>query len=246
MYNALIALALGLAVSAILTLTHLLSPYEASLPGFLVLVVAYIYLARRTFGQMEGILRQSAAVLQRQPPQIDRATAIMREAYPLGRWQFGVRTQIDAQLGMLLFLTRDFKNAQPLLARAYLLSPWLAGAMLAVIQYKQKDPPGMRKTMNVVTRKAKKQGLAWNLYAYMLNQLGDKEAAMRVLAEGAKHTLDDARVKESLLALQNGKKMKMRAYREQWYQFHLERPPIVRQESQAMGRGMRQAQRGRW
>lgn len=247
MYNALISLLLGISCAALLTGSHLLSPYEAALPGVLVVIVSLVVLARRTFKQLEQVLSGSAQWLQTRPPKIGAALSTMRSAYPLARWQFGVRSQIDAQLGMLMFLTQDFAAAKPLLSRAYLLSPWRLQAMLAVIQYKHKDAAAMRKTMAVVTRKAKKQGLAWNLYAYMLCQIGDPEGAVRVLAEGAKHAGHDPRVRESLLALQNGRRMKMRAYQEQWYQFQLERPPVVRQETARMGRGMRHAQqRGRW
>ena len=248
MYNALISLSLGAATYALLAASRWLTPYESSLPAALLAVVALVLLARRTFRSLEATLRDSGALLQQRPPKIGQAMAQMRKGYALTRWQFGVRSQVDAQLGMLLFLTQDLRGAQPLLKRAYLLSPWLAGAMLAVIQYKLKDPTGMRKTMTVVTRKAKKQGLAWNLYAYMLDDLGDRDEAVRVLSEGQKSAGHDPRVKESLLALQNGRKMKMRGYNEQWYQFQLERPPAVRQAAHARpSRGFRQAQqRGRW
>jgi tetratricopeptide (TPR) repeat protein len=247
MYNLLIALALGAAVWGTCAATHLLSAYEATLPGLLVAVVALIWRARATFRQLEGLLQQSGQALQRRPPNVQQAMAHLRRGYRLAPWQFGLRPQIDAQLGMLSFMTGDLSAARPLLGRALWMSPWLAGAMLAVIQYKQKDPPAMRKTMAVVTRKAKKQGLAWNLYAYMLSQLGDHEGAIRTLSEGARHAGHDPRVKESLLALQNGRKMKMRGYHEQWYQFQLERPPVVRQDPRAMGRSTRRGQqRGRF
>ena len=55
------------------------------------------------------------------------------------------------------------------------------------------------------------------------------------------------KVKEALLAVQNGKKIKMKAYKEQWYQFHLERPPVDQQQAAFMqGKMGKMARRGRW
>ena len=51
----------------------------------------------------------------------------------------------------------------------------------------------------------------------------------------------------SLLALQNNKRLKMRSYNEQWYQFHLERPPTKYQQQAFVGGKMgKAARRGRW
>ena len=35
-------------------------------------------------------------------------------------------------------------------------------------------------------------------------------------------------LKQNLLSLQNGRKMKMKGYQDQWYQFHLEKMPDQR------------------
>jgi hypothetical protein len=103
----------------------------------------------------------------------------------------------------------------------------------------------MKKVLEVVTKRGKKQGLAWCLRAYLLCQINERDEAVRVLIEGIKKTNDDPKVKDALLALQNGKKIKMRAYKEQWYQFHLERPPAL--VAQGMPTKLSKvARRGRW
>jgi predicted Zn-dependent protease len=122
----------------------------------------------------------------------------------------------------------------------------MAAAMLAVVHYKKKDHAEMKRVLEVVTKRAKSQGLAWTLRAYLLCQIGERAAAQQVLAEGVKKTKDDPKVKEALLAVQNDRKIKMRAYKEQWYQFHLERPPAEYQQVMIGGKGSKASLRGRW
>lgn len=244
MFNLLYAAGFGSALAALLALPRWLSWPEAIVPGVLVAIVAYMFLARRTYKKLEGIMMRGAASLQQQPPRPEQAIAIMREGYTLARTQFGVRSQVDAQIGILYFLQREFGRAQPFLARSYLFGHWMAGAMLAVVQYKKKDVAGMHRTFAAVLRKGKKQGLVHSLYAYLLCQLGERDRAVRVLHAAANLPNPDPRVKEGLLALQNGKKLKMRAYKEQWYQFHLERPPVMHEAQARGGYGGRSARRG--
>ena len=247
MWNALLAAAIGLSVWAGLALPHLLRSGEALVPAIALALLAGWLLARRTYRRLEAIFHECARATQAAPPRFDLGIAILERAYGLARWQLGIRSQVDAQIGVLLFLKKDFTRALPYLKRALLFGHWMAGAMLAVVYYKKKDMAQMRQTMQVVTRRAKKQGLVWSLYAYLLLQCGDRATAQRVLVTGAKQAADDPRVKEGLLALQNGRRLKMRAYKEQWYQFHLERPP-AEQAQGGMGhqRVGRIARRGRW
>ncbi len=180
------------------------------------------------------------------PPRIDAAIATMQRAYAYGNWQFGIRSQIDTQIGVMFYLQQEFNKALPYLEKSLRFGHWLGGAMLGVLYYKKKNNEGMKQTFELLTRKARKQGLIWNLYAYLLMQIGEAEKAQAVLAEGAKATKGDAKVQESLLAVQNGKKIKMKAYKEQWYQFHLERPPMQYAQSPGGARMDRSAFRGRW
>lgn len=247
MRNLLIALGLGVLVVATLFVPGLLKFGESLVPGLLVAGIAYAMLARRVFRQVEAIFMDASKSLQTMPPRFDQAINNMQKAYALAGYQFGVRSQIDTQIGVIYFLQQEFNKALPYLKRSLMFGHWMGGAMLGVIYYKKKDHAEMRKTFDVVTRRAKKQGLVWCLYGYLLDQIGDKDAAMRVLSDGVKKASDDARVQEALLALQNGKKIKMKAYKEQWYQFHLERPPVEQQQMPfGGGRISKAARRGRW
>jgi len=245
MYNILISLAAGGAVYAGLFLSGLLRMGEAILPGVLIFIVVYFLTARRTFKAVENIFMEASRSLQSTPPKIDLAIGTMQKAYTYSRTQIGVRTQVDAQIGMVYFLQKDFNKAQPLLKRSLSFSYWMAAAMLAVVYYKKKDHAAMRETIDVMVKRGKKESLAWNLGAYLLIQVGDRDGAQTLLNDGMKKTKDDPKIKENLLAVQNGRKVKMRGYKEQWYQFHLERPPVQYQQMQ-MGRGGKAARRGRW
>jgi tetratricopeptide (TPR) repeat protein len=247
MRNLLTAVAIGVAIFALLFLPGILNAPESTAPAVLGIAIAYFVLARRTFKQAESLFNEAARALQSMPPKLDLAIATLEKGYALGKVQFGVKSQIDTQIGIIHFLQQDFNKAMPYLKRSLGFGHWMGGAMLAVIYYKKKDNEQMRATFDTVIKRAKGQGLAWNLYAYLLAQIGDTDAAQKVLVSALKKTKNDPKVKESLLALQNGKKIKMRGYKEQWYQFHLERPPVDQQQQYILGgRASRLARRGRW
>ena len=245
MINLAIAWAIGLALWLALWMTPLRA-IEAMVPALIAVPIAYVLLARRTVARMQAMMMQAQAWLQRSPPQFDRAVRDIERAYPLGRWQFGLAHQLDAQIGMIYFLQRDFARAAPYLKRALMWGPWVTGAMLGVVYYRKKDTASVEKTFQVVLKKGRKTPLAWCLWAYLLVQMGRRDEAQKLLAEGAAKLPHDLRLREALLALENGKKLKMRAFGEQWYQFHLERPPAQAAPPQAMQRMGRTARRGRW
>jgi predicted Zn-dependent protease len=224
MLNVLMSLVVGLVVFAGLYFTHLLRLGEAIVPGVIAMLAALFILGRRVFKELEGIFEQAGKDLQNQ--RFDAALQTLKSAFSLTKRQFGVASQLNSQIGMILYLRKDFNGAIPYLEQSRRFGHWMALAMLAVAYYKKKDNKRMRETFDLLVSRAKKQGLAWNLYAYCLTQIGEQAEAQAVLARGDVATKDDKRVKENLLALQNGKKLKMKGYAEQWYQFHLEAPPV--------------------
>jgi len=246
MRNVIISIAVGAAVFARFFFSGLLRLGESVVPGVLALMVAYFVLARRTFKRVEGVFNDATKFLHAMPPKLDLAISEMEKAYSFSSHQFGVRSQIDSQVGMLRFAKQDFNGAMPVLQRSLTFGHWMGGAMLGVIHYKKKNHDEMRKTFEIVTKRAKKQSLPWNLYAYLLCQIGERDKAQQVLTEALKKTDDDEKVQTSLLALQNGKKIKMKVYKDQWYQFHLERPPAKMMQSPIGGRVSAKERRGRW
>jgi hypothetical protein len=246
MWNLLISLAVGGAVFAGLFVPSWLRLGEAIVPAVFVALIAYFIFARRTFKKVEALFNAAMKALQAVPPRFELAVGILEQAYAYARQQIGVRTQVDAQLGVLYFLQKEFDKAVPYLQSSRGFGHWMATAMLAVVHYKRKHYDAMREAALIASKRGKKQSLAWALRAYLLAQTGDRDGAMAVLAEGIKKTDGDTKLNEFLLALQNNKKMKMRVYKEQWYQFHLERPPVQYQQVAMGGKVSKAARRGRW
>ncbi|MBI3178532.1 MAG: hypothetical protein HYZ27_02655 [Deltaproteobacteria bacterium] len=247
MRNIVLALGAGVVVFAIFFVPGILRLGEAIPPGVLGAMVAYFFLARRTFRKVEAVFNDAAKSLQSMPPKFDLAIGTLEKGYAHAREQIGVRSQVDAQIGVIYFLRQDFNKALPYLQRSVGFGHWVAGAMLAVVYYKKKNHDEMRKTLKIVVRRGKKQALVWCLYAYLLIQLGLREEAQRVLVEGVRKTKGDAKVKDALLDVQNNRKIRMRTFKEQWYQFHLERPPVEYQQSFVPGgKVSKAARRGRW
>ncbi|MBN2359707.1 MAG: hypothetical protein JXR83_09645 [Deltaproteobacteria bacterium] len=226
MLNVAIALAAGIAVG--LPLTLLLSPVEGILPGVAIFALAYFLLARRAMKRLEAVFKLAEKELLAN--RVDRAIQMIESGRALARWQFMVDSQIDAQLGMIHYIRDDAKKAQPFLERAF-SRLWITSAMLGAIYYKKKDVDAMRKTFDKTVAVGKKQGLAWSVYAWCEWKLGNTERAIEILGRGRKAVGEsDERLSSNLLALQNDKKMKMKSYGEQWYQFRLEKMPIEKQQ----------------
>ncbi|MEO1171185.1 MAG: hypothetical protein AAFX94_03920 [Myxococcota bacterium] len=247
MFNLALSIGAGAFITIALWLSGLLGLGEASVPGVLALVVTYFILARRSFKQMEQVFARAMKSLQAMPPKMELAISTLEDARSFGKWQFGVESQIDSQIGMIYYLQQKFDKALPYFERSLNFGHWMSGAMLGVIHYKKKNHDEMKRVFEIVVKKAKKAGLAWNLYAYLLLQIGDRDGAQALLVRALKKTDDDPKVKDALLAVQNGKKIKMKSYKDQWYQFHLERPPMQYQMAAAggMGKVSKKMRRGR-
>lgn len=179
----------------------------------------------------------------------DRAITILKTGFMFQKWQVGVGVMLNARIGMLLY-TRWMLNNQmggkkdnsplteaiPYLQRSQikgkkaqlLKALWPAWAMLAVAHYQGKgDVAAALRVLEDTVGISKKEGLLWNLYAWILWKEGRLDEAINVLARAAVIVPDDKRVTENLSALQNKKGMKMRDYGEQWYQFGLEQPKMA-------------------
>lgn len=170
---------------------------------------------------------------------IDAAVSILQQGFLFQKWQLGVTTMLNARIGMLLFTrwaqlgTGSATDAVPYLRRsvvrgrkASLLSAlWPAWAMLAVCELKgNEDLDAAAKVLEDAVVVARKEGLLWSLYGWILAEAGRIDEAIDVLARAKSATSDDERVVSNLVALQNKKKMSMKEYGEQWFQFGLEKP----------------------
>lgn len=243
MYNLFISLAAGLAVGLAFGFGlgggGLSILYYGLVPGLIAFGVAFFLLMRRTLKKIEHLSREAQGLLQNR--NVDRAIEVLKDGYGLQKWQFLVSPQLDAQIGQILFMTKDFDRAESylrdtfqgnLLRKLFLGRLWMAWAMLGVIYYKQKNLEKMESTFDEACTTNKKESLLWNLYAYVLWKSNQRSKAIDVLNRAVDAGIEDERTKKNLKALKNKRKMKMRGWDMMWYQFHLDRPPMQRQQAQ--------------
>jgi tetratricopeptide (TPR) repeat protein len=198
-------------------------------PGIIAALIIYIILARRTMKQVQAVVTQ--AQVQFQGQHIDRGIEVLKAAYPLGKWQFLITSQLDGQIGSVLYMAQRFDESEPYLKRSFKKN-WVSRAMLGALYYKRKKYDEMEKVFEEAVLANKKESLLWNLYAYCMWKSGNRDKAIIVLNQALKAMPDDEKSKNNLKALQNNKKMKMRSWNLMWYQFHLDKPPAQRQQVQ--------------
>jgi tetratricopeptide (TPR) repeat protein len=186
------------------------------------MMVTNFLLGRRINKAVSGLMEQVSQDLKN--GKMDRAIRTLEGGMKYGRYQFFIRSQLQAQIGVIHYLKKDFNNAFPFLKKAF-SRHWIAQGMLGILYMRRKDKENMTKTFKRAVRSSPKEGLLWNLYAYCLNRMGDKAGAIQALVKAQKKLPSEERIRNNLINLQNNKKMKMKQYGELWLQFHLEKMP---------------------
>ena len=234
MYNLLLSLAAGVVVALAIALGTSYGWVAAVFPGLLVTTALYVYVAFRVRKQMEAVGEVVQKELMAQ--HVDKAILALQGAFRLAPWQFLVGAQLHAQIGMLRYLTGDLEAALPELEagrpRSWLAKlayrDWMSRAILASARYQKRDVAGALALYEEAVGVGEKDGLAWSVYAWVLEKEGRHDEALRVLGRGAAKLPNDEKLKDSLQALQNGKKLRLwKHYDMQWFQFGLEKPPQV-------------------
>jgi len=234
MLNLAISLAATAAVFAVGTVVagHWIAGFA---PAILVLLVTYFLLARRTSNRLQAVMEAAGKAAQRQ--KLDEARRLLEEARPLGRWQFLVESQVEAQLGALDYILRDFKSARPHLEKAFSRN-WMAQGMLAAIDFRDGDVEAAAKRMEKVNLFARKEALYWGLYAYLHAESRQPEKALEILGRALKLLPRNEALKGMQQAVSNRKKLRMKDFGDTWYTFFPEQFPMRRAAQQAVqGRG---------
>jgi tetratricopeptide (TPR) repeat protein len=232
MYNLLISFFLSTTTAVLLHTLAGLDLWIATLVSVLVFMGAY-FLLTRYFMKKVGELMESA---QRdiQAGRVDKAIKTLQEGYRFGKWQIYVKSNIDAQIGTMLYLKRDFNEAFDYLQKGF-VRHWVAMGMLGICYMKRNKPAKMIETFDKATAANKKEPRLWNLYAFCLDYVGEKQKAIAVMEKGLQKTKDDPQLKANLELLKEGKKMRMLDYGDIWYQFHLEKQgTLVKQQTKLM------------
>ena len=190
--------------------------------GLIAFLLSNFLLSRALGKKVEARMQEVGQALSKGRP--EHAIEILKGAYPLTRWQFMLRGQIDGQIGVILYAQRKFDEALPYLENSA-NRHWMARAMLGVTYFKRNRFADMDKVFQKAIAANRKEGMLASLYAYCLVKRGEAERALEVLNAALKKLEGDARLTAAINAVQNKKPIKMKAYGDVWYQFHLERPP---------------------
>ena len=231
MYNLLIALGVGLAITLGVKLTGLGPLWAGIIPGIIALVATYVVLAQRVGKQLQALMLAVQKELQGQPTsqkeaqaRIERAIKMLEGGLVYEKQQFLVGPEIHAQIGMLKYMSKDLDGARPHFARASARN-YMAKAMEGALFFQKKDGAAMKKAFEAATVSGKKESIVWAVYAWCLVQNKQKDEALQVLGRGVAANPSDEKLKSSLSALQNDKRLKMKPYEPLWWQFGLEAPP---------------------
>ncbi len=220
------ALLLGLSTFALVAFLFGIIP--AILPSIAAILVAYFVSARQVSKRLETAMIEAQTEMQK--GRVDRGLALLNSAKNRFKyWQFFTQSALDGQIGSIYYLRQEFDRARPYLEKSF-IRHWIARGMLGVLFSRQKDYEKMDKAFDTALRYSSKQGLLWSLWAYCHWKAGHQDKAIDILLQGQKKLGDaDPRLSANLANLQNSKKMKMRGYGEQWYQFHLEMSPQMKE-----------------
>jgi predicted Zn-dependent protease len=231
MYNLLIALGVGLAITLGVKLTNLGPLWAGIIPGTLAFVATYVVLAQRVGKQLQALMLAVQKELQGQPTsqkeaqaRIERAIKMLEGGLVYEKKQFLVGPEIHAQIGMLKYMSKDLDGARTHFARASSRN-YMAKAMEGALFFQKKDVAAMKKAFEAATVAGKKESIVWAVYAWCLLQNKEKDEALQVLGRGVAANPSDEKLKNSLSAVQNDKRLKMKPYEPLWWQFGLEAPP---------------------
>lgn len=194
--------------------------------GVVVGVVLFILLGRKVQEKLEAIMALVQKDIQAQ--KLDRAIETLKSGMHLKHKHLFIESQLNSQIGMLYYVKKDHDQALAYLKKGF-MKHYMGSCMMACIYYKRKEYDKMKETLVDTLKANKKESIVYSIYAYLLNQVKEREAAIKILQQGLKKLPNDEKITANLILLQNQKKMKMKAYGDIWLQFMLERPPRVMQ-----------------
>lgn len=231
MYNLLISIGSAILMFLLVKIPFDLPYWAGIVPALITLIAIYIVLARKSYRIFETLMMNMQMEFQRlgkiKNPQlrsVDKAIEILKSGYPLGKWQFFIVPQLNAQIGVIYYTNNQTKKALPYLEKAF-MRHWVARAMLASDYFKKKEYDKMEAIFDEAIKVNKKISLLYNMYAWCLIDINKREKAVSILQKALVILPNDKNLNISLTNLQNDKKIKLNVYGDEWYQFRLEKHP---------------------
>ncbi|GAM09796.1 hypothetical protein OR1_02077 [Geobacter sp. OR-1] len=219
MYTIIISAVSALLVFVLLKFAAGLHWLIALFSALLIFAAIFYFLSRFIMKKVTEIMDTATKDLQGQ--RVEKAIRELREGFKYAKWQIWLDGQINAQIGSVYYMRRDFSNAFPYLEKAFFKN-WVAMGMLAITYMKRNKNDKMRATFDKAVQATPKEPLLWCLYAYCLSEINDNSGAKETLEKGLKKLPGNEAMKGNLGLLEEGKKMKMRQFGDMWFQFHLE------------------------
>jgi tetratricopeptide (TPR) repeat protein len=233
MLSLLISSAVAILFGVALHLTTSLHPVVPVLVGLIVFTILYIILLKQVMNRINAAMEavQKDIMANRPEAAIHKLEQMQKKYAP---WQFFIKKQMNAQIGMVHYLRRDFGKAYDYLNQGF-VRHWVAMAMLAIIQMKRNQPKQMIATFDRALAVTRKEPLLWNLYAFCLDKIGDRNKAVTIMEKGLKKLGNNDILATNLEILRAGGRMKMQAYGDVWYQFQLEKQgALIRKHTKAI------------
>ncbi|MBE0575710.1 MAG: hypothetical protein IH613_07410 [Desulfuromonadales bacterium] len=233
MLSALISFIIAAVFGAAIFFTTSLHPVVPVVTGLAAFTLIYILLLKQVMKRVGESMDtvQKDLMANRPEAAIHKLEAVQKKyAY----WQFFIKKQMNAQIGMIYYMRRDFNKAYEYLDQGF-VRHWIAMAMLAIIHMKRNQPKKMIATFEKTLAATRKEALLWSLYAFCLEKIGDRNKAVSVMEKGLKKVGNDDLMKANLESLKAGGKMKMQGYGDLWHQFQLEKQgDLIRKHTKAM------------
>ena len=232
MFNFGISLLLSVIITLVLTFLVGLNIWFSSLIGVAIFAGVFILITRYIMKKIGTLMETAQRDLQ--AGRGEKAVKILQSGFKYAPWQFYIKGQLNAQIGTVLYLKRDFAEAFEYLQKGF-VRHWVAMGMLAICYMKRNKTSKMIDTFEKATAATRKEPFLWNLYGYCLERIGEKEKAISVMEKGLKKVGGHELLQSNLDALKEGRRMKMMGWGDLWYQFHLEKTgAIIRQQTKAI------------
>ena len=185
MINIGISLLAAILVFIIFTLGLQVSAFLSVPMGILLGFALFIVLGRKIQSRLQNILEQMQKEVQEGKP--ERAIETLKSGLVFEKRHIFVGGQLRSQIGVLYYIQKKHDLALDYLKKGF-VKHFLGQGMMAVIYYKRKDYATMKKVMDATVQANKKESIVYGLYAYLLYQLKEKEAAIEILQKGLKKT----------------------------------------------------------
>ncbi len=233
MLSVLISLVVASIFGAAIYLTTSLHPAVPAITALAAFTLIYVIILKQVMKRI-GVSMDAVQkdIMANRPEAAIHKLEVVKKKYAY--WQFFIDKQMNAQIGMVYYLRRDFSKAYDFLEKGF-VRHWVAMAMLAIIQMKRNQPKKMIATFEKAVAGTRKEPLLWSLYAFCLDKIGDRNKAVSIMEKGLKKIKDDELMTTNLETLKAGGKMKMQGYGDLWHQFQLEKQgDLIRKHTKAM------------